>query len=311
LSIILFGQYPRSEVLVKATRDFDRKRISKDVLESALKEDRSSLKNLQKGFSHFTPGLFHWEDLMRPYTELIENCQAGPLTRFFETNTFWRRLEVDGAFRIREDFLDEWSRKYFYPNDTYSAKDPMVFTLPFLFLFRSFSKGMHLDDIQKLLESIVTEIDKKYRGMVVFFEPNIGWKALEEADKKQARDFLDRIKSNTSIPLSLVQCFCSVENEKEFLYSLPVDSIGVDFYCNRLKDIGENFPENKTLLAGVISTESTSLEQKEHIIQFVEGVKKFLPDNNVSFTTSGPAELLPREVMDKKLDHMKEVAQWL
>lgn len=310
MSIILFGQYPRSEALVRATREFDRKRISEGALFSALEKDRQSLEELQEGFLFKTSGLFHWDDLIRPYAELVDNCQIGPLTRFFETNTFWRKLEARGTIRVLEELLDNWIRKYFFPDNTFSLKEPVVFTLPFLFLFRSFSKGIEFNEIRDLLRRVVIELDKKYQGIVVFFEPNIGWRTLEDEEKMQALEFLEDIKSCTSIPLAIVQSFFSVERDKKFLYSLPVDSIGIDFYHNRISDIGRGFPENKTLFAGVISTDSTSLEPKQHIIQFMNEVSQYLPKSNVSFTTSGPAELLPRGILDKKVIHMKGAEKW-
>jgi methionine synthase II (cobalamin-independent) len=295
---------------VKATRDFDRKRIEENALNTFLENDRAALKKMQEGFSIHSSGLFHWDDLMRPFVELINNCQAGSLTRFFETNTFWRRLEVHGNFSLKEDQLEVWFQKYFFPENHYSRDDPVVFTFPFLFLFREFSHGVTLQEIQILLQRIVVEIEKKYKGYVVFFEPHIGWKALNDEEKKAARKFLENIKSNSKVPVALMQCFYPVEKEREFLFSLPVDSIGIDFYCNRLKDIAKHFPKGKSLLAGVMSTESTLLESKEHIQKFLSEAKKILPEENIFITTSGPAELLPREIMDKKLQHMKETISW-
>lgn len=307
MSIIVFGQYPRSEQLVIATRGYDRKRVGEEELLANWKRDRLALQKLQDGFTYLSSGLFHWEDLMRPFAELISNCQAGPLTRFFETNTFWRKLEVQKGAALQEEKIEEWIGKYFFPDEVFSRDAPLVFTFPFLFLFRQFSSGIDISFIQTILEKIVIGIGQRHRGLVLFLEPNIGWDPLEEEEKKAAIEFLERLKSKTELPLAIMQCFYPVGRDKEFLFSLPVDFIGIDFYCNRLIDISKGFPKGRSLLAGLISTESTILEPKEHVRKFMEETKELLPGVKVFTTASGPAELLPREVMDDKLRHMKEI----
>lgn len=288
------------------TRAHDRKRIGEEELQAVWEKDRLAFKNKQSGFPYHSSGLFHWEDLMRPFQELISHTQAGSLTRFFETNTFWRKLEAESKATVQEEKIETWIQKYFFP-DGFSKEHPMIFTFPFLFLFRSFSSGLDLRTIETILEAVVTVIDKTYRGMILFLEPNIGLSRLESEEKKGAFKFLESLKSKTNIPIGLMQFFTPVGKDKEFLYSLPIDFIGIDFYCNRLKEISENFPKRRSLLAGLISTESTLLEPKEHIEKFMQEAKRLLPEVEVFATTSGPAELLPREIMDQKLTHMKEI----
>lgn len=292
---------------MKASRDFDRKRISEEILEKVLKEEYFSLKNLQKGFEYYSPGLFYSQDLMHPFVELIPNCVEGGLIRFFETNTFWKKLECHGAFNVEEESIFSWIQKYYCPCGIYENHAPIVFTIPFLFLFRRFSEGFSFENIQMLLEKVIRVIDNNFKGLLVFFEPFLGWEKLDHNEMQMAYAFLEKMKSITSIPLALIQCFGSVEKEGDAFYSLPVDWIGIDFYRNPLSEVEKKFPKDKALLAGVFSMETTALEKKEHLEAFLNRVKNFLPLNKIALTTSGPAELLPKTILDNKICHAKEI----
>ena len=52
MNILLPGQYPRSEKLIQATRDFERKRLSLDELQRVEKEDAELFLVLQKDLAY-------------------------------------------------------------------------------------------------------------------------------------------------------------------------------------------------------------------------------------------------------------------
>ena len=297
MSLILYGQYPRSEQLVQATRDFDRGRIDESALLSSYKADRLALIDMQDKCEYMSSGLFHWEDLMRPFTGLIEGSTAGALTRFLETNTFWRILKCSKALKLRDTVVDQWIDGYFHSDPSRKC----VFTLPFLFLFRDFSSGLNLEQIQSLFFELIAAIETRYKGVIVFFEPSIGWRELEDEERKAALLFSEKLKKRVSNPIALMTSFFSVEREINYLFELSFDMLGFDFYRNRQQALLQEFPEDKSLLAGVISTDSTALDSKEGLHQFIENAKNHLDEDRLYFTTSGMAELLPREVMDQKI----------
>ncbi|MGA8163494.1 MAG: hypothetical protein WB791_00525 [Waddliaceae bacterium] len=306
MSIILYGQYPRSEALVQATRDFDRQRISHDRLEEIRRKDREQLLNLQKGFSYLSPGLFHWDDLLRPFTQIVDNMRQGALTRFFETNTFWRLLELEGPFVRKHEALSDWIRQAFVPDHVFEGS--LIFTLPFLFLFRDFSHGCSLEDIQNLLLDLTACIDRHFHGLIVFFEPTIGWRTISQEEKEAARTLIETIKERVTIPLVIAQCFFPIPHQElQFLYDLPVDGIGIDFYHNTIHDTLARFPQEKRLLAGILDTNSPLIEEKKKILDFLNSAQHYVAKEQIDLTLAGPAELLPRKAMDKKVNNLKEI----
>lgn len=108
--ITLTGPFPRSEQLVSATRDFDRGRTDAETLESVYAQAETDVVELETrlGTDRVTAGYLRWPDLFRPIAEGWDGFSVGPLTRWFETNTFFRQPilnappeRVPGAFASR------------------------------------------------------------------------------------------------------------------------------------------------------------------------------------------------------------------
>jgi 5-methyltetrahydropteroyltriglutamate--homocysteine methyltransferase len=89
----LFGPFPRSEALVTATRDLDRGRASPELVEELYARTEAEVVAIERrlGLDVITGGYLRWPDLFRPFAETWDGFTVGPLTRWFETNTFYRQ----------------------------------------------------------------------------------------------------------------------------------------------------------------------------------------------------------------------------
>jgi 5-methyltetrahydropteroyltriglutamate--homocysteine methyltransferase len=89
----LTGPFPRPESLVAATRDLDRGRVERESVEQLRRTSAGEILRLEDrlGLSPATGGYLAWPDLFRPIAEHWGGFSVGPLTRFFETNTFFRQ----------------------------------------------------------------------------------------------------------------------------------------------------------------------------------------------------------------------------
>lgn len=106
----LTGPYPRSETLVAATRDLDRGRTTPDAVEALFQSAEEEVVALEERLEldTVTGGFLRWADLFRPFAETWSGATVGPVTRWFETNTFYRQPilhappeRVAGAFAAR------------------------------------------------------------------------------------------------------------------------------------------------------------------------------------------------------------------
>ncbi len=89
----LTGPFPRSEALVAATRDLDRGRATAAAVEELYASTEGEVVALERrlGLDGVTGGYLRWPDLFRPIAESWEGFSVGPLTRWLETNTFYRQ----------------------------------------------------------------------------------------------------------------------------------------------------------------------------------------------------------------------------
>ena len=304
MKIILHGTYPRSEKLVQATRDYDRKRITQEELNQVFKEDINALKDLQKDFEYKSQGQFYFQDLLRPFPEIVEEVEINGLKRFYETNCFYRTL-IFKNFKLKEN--EKFFNYYLLCDGMFKKEEKLVFTFPFLFFFKEYSEGIGIQEIKELLLYVIGEIDKWGNKTIVFYEPSFGWKNLSEDERKEAELFVLELKKFKNTKFFLHTFFFDVEKEVPFIFSLDFDGYGFDFYSNSVQKIMQNFPQNKFLLAGIINTDSTLIEQKEIIIHFIDKIKKFIDPERIYLCPSGVPELLPREIMDKKVKNLNKI----
>ncbi len=334
MNIVLPGQYPRSERLVEATRDFDRKRISSEELENARRADAEALRMLQDDLPYLSTGLFGWQDLLRPFADILPGCKVTGLKRFFETNTFWKVLEpvplrgisisgkkskevthpvthTPGASTtlVDETKLDEWIKRYFLADGMYPKDAPLVFTLPFIYLFKEYTRDIEYAEITNILDAVLQRLAKLDNKMIVFAEPSFGWRKITDEEKKKGIEFIKRVKSYSGNKVVINTYFFDVEKEKNFIYSLPVDGVGIDFYANSIERVAKGFPKDKLLMAGVLATDSTNIEEKEKLTAFFSSLGEHVDPARIWGTTAGPVELLPRVVADQKFTGLREALE--
>lgn len=305
MTIILPGQYPRSEALIAASRQFDRKQISLESLRNVQHQDLHDFDKLQEGFQYRSTGLFAWQDLLRPYVEIVENSQCKKLVRFYETNSFWRELSYSDQLAIVESKVDDWIAKWFFADGFYDVKAPLVFTLPYIYLFQKYAPGFSLENSSSLLELIAKKLINFPNKILCFFEPTIGWKPLSDQERQTGIALIKTLKKSSNSPIYLSTAFFPVTKESKFLSKLPVNGIGIDFFANSVEDISSWFPKDKTILAGILNTDSTCIETREQFDRFSTMAKQS-GLNNIIYTHAGIAEQLPRAIMDKKVQALKE-----
>ena len=56
----------------------------------------------EAGFDLLSDGMLAWQDLFRPLVDASEGLEAGALTRFLDTNTFFRAPHATGAPRLSQ-----------------------------------------------------------------------------------------------------------------------------------------------------------------------------------------------------------------
>lgn len=97
-----YGIYPKTEKLRIRIGRWGRGVMAADDLEALISSETAEFqeKARKTGISLFTDPLFNWYDIFRPLSVLAEGVELGPLTRYGETNTFYRLPEIRGALKL-------------------------------------------------------------------------------------------------------------------------------------------------------------------------------------------------------------------
>jgi 5-methyltetrahydropteroyltriglutamate--homocysteine methyltransferase len=269
------GIYPRSEALVQATRDLDRGRTSAEAVDEQVRRDLDELVRVQQeaGFDLLADGMLRWQDLFRPLLEGSDGLEPGPLTRFLDTNSFYRApTATSGEPRLRGP-LDE---RFVAP-----LPGARIVTLP-----SPYALALGTGIPAKVLATAVLkpQLDALDAELVVLSEPSL---AREGASGlPELREALGALEGGP--PLALQITFGDARGLLENgLAELPVEGIGVDFYATHAADVPQGF--DKLLLAGVVDARSSALEDPQEIAEFVErlGVERvaLVPNGDLQYVS--------------------------
>src|SRR5919109_4424021 len=257
------GIYPRSEALVQATRDLDRGRTTADAVEAQVKADQNELVRAQEeaGLTLLSDGLLRWQDLFRPLAERATGLDARPLTRFLDTNTFYRALLVEGDPRLRDPVPP--------PPDLPAGR--WLGTLPSPTALSHATRGeasAHALAAEVLAPQIQTYAEGGC-ALVVLSDP-----FLAESDK------------TAELVSSLGE-----------LAEAPVTAVGIDFYATSLDAIPESYP--KEIMAGVIDSRSSALEDPAEIGRFAGALAERKPAG-ISLSPNGDLQFVPEAIARRK-----------
>jgi 5-methyltetrahydropteroyltriglutamate--homocysteine methyltransferase len=273
------GIYPRSEALVQATRDLDRGRTTAEAVDEQVQRDLDELVRVQQeaGLDLLADGMLRWQDLFRPLLEASGGLEPGPLTRFLDTNSFYRApTATSGEPRLREP-LDE---RYVAP-----IPGPRIVTLPSPY---ALAHGTGLPAKVVAAGVLKPQLDALDAELVVLSEPFL---AREGAGgMAELREALEALAGGP--PLALQVTFGDArELLRNGLAELPVEGIGVDFYSTHASDLPQGF--DKLLLAGVVDARSSAVEDPQEIAEFVErlGVERIalVPNGDLQYVSESIA----------------------
>jgi 5-methyltetrahydropteroyltriglutamate--homocysteine methyltransferase len=311
----LTGPFPRSEALVAATRDLDRGRTSAESVEELYARTEAEVLALERrlGFDGTTGGYLRWPDLFRPLAETWEGFTVGPLTRWLETNTFYRQPillappgRVPGAFAAR------------LPPPTLASPGSARVLLP-----GPYSFSMMLDNrsgetepalihrLGRLLGDEVKEL--RGRGFTTFFfsEPQLVVRPPEghraEAVVAGYRAVETALKGGSSVVWTYG---ADAGPAFPLLDRLPVSAVGVDLAETEVDQI----PESASRLGlglGVVDPRTTLEEDPAEVARVVRAAHARRPSSAIWLGPGAPLDLLPWEPATRKLHVLPAVRQAL
>jgi 5-methyltetrahydropteroyltriglutamate--homocysteine methyltransferase len=281
------GIYPRSEQLVQATRDLDRGRTSKEAVDEQVEHDLAEFVSVQQqaGLDLLADGMLRWQDLFRPLLEACDGLETGALTRFLDTNTFYRAPHATSATPKLGAPLDE---RYITP-----LPGPRLVTLPSPFALSQGTGVPALTIAENVLKPAIEGLDAE---LVVLAEPFFGRE--EATPPSELEQALAALAGGPKLALQLTFCDAR-EPLEQGLGELPVDAIGIDFYGTHLSDVPKGF--DKLLLAGVVDARSSTLEDSRELALFADRLHNEREVEKVVMVPNGDLQFVSERIAREKL----------
>jgi 5-methyltetrahydropteroyltriglutamate--homocysteine methyltransferase len=306
------GIFPRSARLIAATRDLERGRTTPDEVEARRADHTASLVELQcqAGLDVFSDGLVLWQDLFRPFTDACDGLEAGPLVRWFDTNSFYRAPVVSG-----EPSLTHPERIPFDPD----VPAPRVATLPSPLLF---SRVAHLADggttrRDTLLRRLTAEVLRPAADLLVaagcslvhLEEPWVVAHSVDEASWDALGAALDELRAGLGASVALHTSFGDAGPAMERLRALPVDALGVDLVDTDVEDLGRDWTVG--LVVGCLNGRSSLVESVDATAKVATAAAERAGAPVLYLSSGTSLDLLPEPIAAEKVRVLGDAARTL
>jgi 5-methyltetrahydropteroyltriglutamate--homocysteine methyltransferase len=303
------GIFPRSEDVVRATRDVERGRTTPDRVDQAFRSDRDSFLDLQRraGLDLVSDGLLRWQDLFRPLVEGSEGMEARMLVRWFDNNSFFRAPDLRGAPKLGA--LPGWVHEDGIP-------EPRVATLPSPYLFaRAARSGAAADGLMEplagdVLAPAARELVGAGHRLIHLEEPWIAFAGIEDGSWPRFEAALGTIRDaagDAAVVLHLY--YGDAAPHAARLVRLPVDAVGVDFAETDLAALPAPWPVG--LVAGCVDGRRSVLEPVDEVAAFARQVLDRLDPPTMFLSSGSDLELLGAEVARRKIEVLGGAARRL
>ncbi|MBI5225104.1 hypothetical protein HY989_04510 [Candidatus Micrarchaeota archaeon] len=282
LGAMLTGQVCRSVDTARAHRAFRDGNGSMDEYNSACSKDSQSYISNQENFAHVSGGQLEWLDLLRPIARNFSGFSLrdsdgedaiGPITRWFRTNSFYRKPTIDEKINCSGDELAK-SLPKLPGNGVLLVLGP--------YSFAKLVENDHYADEKTLAMDYARAIAKNYASLksigyncVLLLEPSIGYDqsngkySFENWYLESISIFKKDMKVGIHLPL------CNATPIVPHLDKSNADFLGIDAIYTK----PEGFKCNKDILIGIMDG---ARSKKETVEETLAQLKDFISNSNFS-----------------------------
>lgn len=277
---LLCGQLSRSAAAANAHRRLRDGLAGNGDFEKAIAEDRRQIVEAQANFAFVSGGQADWLDLLRPVANSFAGFErrrsagedaVGPVTRWFRTNTFYRKPTVAGKIGCEGTELAAALPKI--DNGAAFVLGPYSFSRLVGDSFYGDAGRLAADYAAALAKSLPALKAKGYECLLLL-EPAVGYDLSRKVFEKPSSyaECLSRLKAEGA-KLGVHFPLADAAETLPLVDGADVDLIGVDCVCSE----PEGVRTSKDVLFGVVDGARARVETKEEIAgrvkAFLEGAK--------------------------------------
>jgi 5-methyltetrahydropteroyltriglutamate--homocysteine methyltransferase len=273
-------------------------------VDRVLRQDIESLVGLQEesNLDALVDGQLNWQDLFRPFNELLTGIDLGSLTRWFDNNTFYRKPIIVQKVALKSNGLQQYFRSDLLPKVSHKkAILPGPFTFAHLSENRAYSSFSDLlNDLARALQRVVAALQERGYEYFQFNEPSICAPGRTQPELEIAKQAYETCAHGIGGKSIIHTYFGDASQVIETLLDFPVDSIGIDFYATSVDSLKE-YDFNKVLGCGCVDGRNSLLESPKELKMFVSRARESLEPPDIYLTPNCDLEFLPETVAEKKV----------
>jgi 5-methyltetrahydropteroyltriglutamate--homocysteine methyltransferase len=312
----LTGPFPRSEALVSATRDLDRGRTSLEAVEELYRSTEDEVFGIERrlGLSPSTGGYLRWADLFRPLTETWTGFTVGPVTRWFETNTFYRQPILTAPPERAPGALDRWLPRA--PKGDNGARAKVILPGPFTFARMLDNRSGETPEalthrLGRLLAEEVRSLRARGYATLQFQEPLLVVEPPTGAAAESVVAAYEALKPALEGAQSIVWTFFGdAAPAASVLRRLPVSVVGFDLAETDLEKL-PSLGEHRGVGLGCIDPRTTLIEDPGELVHLAKQIMTKLRPSSLLLGPGAGLDLLPWEPATRKLHTLPAARQLL
>lgn len=293
------GIYPKSEKLRVRIGRWERGIVTARELNSLVTDETREFEAMAGDGLMRTDPLFNWYDIFRPIVLMSRGMTLGPLTRFEETNTFYRIPELKEGVKLVMDPTEFSEIAENPPLPLYHSANKWASFLPGPETFYRYSRN---DSSMDRL-SFFKNLEVIYRGITEKFKPSFVFVMERIPVDAQALDSIAAITDPGKIIL-----FTSGQLNGESFKGVKSKfrSIVVDPEPGNLK-----ISASHSTVPGIklIDGRNTRMETLRSIKERAETLSASVGTDSIMITNSDYMDFLPRKIADLKVALLREVVE--
>lgn len=288
LEAYIFGIFPRCPELIDRYRKYERGMASEDELREAIRGCVKEIAKLQieNRLSYIHDPQVNWHDIFRPFTKL-EGIKEGPLTRFFENNTFYRMPIVVDEAKYSPNVLDS------YVNiDAMPAGYKYMISIPgpYTFIRLSYCKDLAVCEksVKNIILGAVEDLANRGYNVINLHEPalayyrDIDWYLV----KRLYRALID-----SKIEYRVHTYFGDVRDKVGKLSEIAPYGFSIDSAHTPIDEVDYLLTEK--IILGIVDSLNVGLESPTELSSTIFKLVKRLNFERISLTTNADLDYLP------------------
>jgi len=301
----IVGIFPRNDQLADKWKKWERGQIPEKEFMDELDKALENVVRLQTvtGLTYIHDPQIDWHDIFRPFTHL-EGIEAGPLTRYFENNTFYKMPIIKEKVRYPKGFIT----KYIHRDKLPKGKRWIV-SLPGPYTFYKLSQHRDpetgITTITNLISGAMEDLKKEGYRFIVLHEPAIAYHdSLDEALLKKLYAGLVEL----GIEYRLHLYFGDIRNKIGDIIEVAPHGFSIDLAYTEIESLG-NFSV-ETIVLGAIDAQNTLMEDPDDL---VNKIRRFARNHSsrIAVTPNTDLDFLPYQMAEAKVMLLSEVLRRL